>query len=114
MAPKRTFGFGVALIAGTIASSRGNARAAPAPRRTARRERCRRVMKFAISLSPSLGASRGSLTRGGKAGALRSRLRSIAERHALHDSQHQRAELEVLALRALHNLPDGGHVVILD
>src|SRR5687767_2978559 len=106
MAPKRTRGFGVALIAGTIESISGSARAAPAPRSTARRERCRRVMKFAIS-SPSSLACR-------ETGTLRSHLGPVTERYALHDTQNQRAEPEVFAL----SLPDDGahgrHVVILD
>src|ERR1700680_1630505 len=103
-------GFGLAAVcanatpAGTIASRSGSASAAPAPRRTVRRDMCFFVINV-IAVFSSTG---------------RHLLVAVVyfhvhlERRALHDTQHYGSELVLAGGRIAHDRPHQWHVLILN
>src|SRR5262245_4308314 len=86
-----------AVCAGIIASSSGSPTATPAPRRNVRRDKCFLVMNIIGSL------------------IARNLFRSPhPELRAVNDTQHDRRKLVVVLGRIADDLPDGGHIVILE
>src|SRR5579862_9039686 len=116
MYPKCGVGFAAvcakAVRAGIMASSSGSARAVPTPRRTVRRVKCFLVMNIWMLLFCFASLLLRGHLRGGRwlNGFYHTRL----ERRRGNNSHHNRRELVIVVLSVLHNLPDAGHVEILD
>src|SRR4051794_27000161 len=111
MNPRR---LGAALLvaadsAGTIASSRGSARAAPTPRRNVRRGKAIFVMIiYLLSLITYLLLTRGC----GRARLVEARPAHL-KRRALHDPEHERRDAIVVARGIADHRPHDRVVVVL-
>src|SRR5882672_9964999 len=114
----------MAVSAGTMASSSGRASVAPTPRRKVRRGRASLAMNIFLlaGAPPPLGSRRlrGPIAprRSARLMRLICRLHRLRPPHlkrkTLANSQHDRAHLVVARRGVAHDLPHGGHVVILD
>src|SRR5688572_28617721 len=96
-----------AVRAGTMASRKGSASAAPAPRRTVRRGMCFFVINM-MNVSPLLTSR--PLSSGGGCGWLHVHLEHLV----LDDAQHERREAVVARLGLANDGAHDGHVVVLD
>src|SRR5215467_6156772 len=92
--------FASSVRAGTIASSRGSASAAPAPFRNVRRGRCFLVMNIWVLIRRDDARFR--------------RLHLLHERRALHDAEYDRRKPVILILRVGRDRADDRHVVVVE